>query len=148
MNDNSYSKQNLQLECWVLLVEDCNDSQRLISSILQRAGAKVFFADNGQIALNLVLESLDNGRAFDVILMDLQMPVLNGYEATKRLREADYTGPIIAITAFTGDHFQKKCIKAGCNDYLAKPVDPHRLIDLVAQYSTELSQLSSPIEQS
>lgn len=128
------------LECRVLLAEDMPDNQRLVSYYLKQAGAEVFFADNGQIALDLALEARDHGFPFDVILMDIQMPILNGNEATKRLRDADYTGPIIAITAHTNSHDRQTCIDAGCDDYTTKPVNPNRLIDLVAHYALKQKQ--------
>ncbi|WP_197993002.1 response regulator [Gimesia aquarii] len=125
------------LECRVLLAEDMPDNQRLVSFYLKQAGAEVFFADNGQIALDIALEASNHGFPFDVILMDIQMPVLNGNEATKKLRESGYTGAIIAITAHTSSHDRQTCLDAGCDDYTTKPVNPNRLIDLVAHYASK-----------
>ena len=68
------------------------------------------------------------------------MPILNGDEATKKLREADYTGPIIAITAHTNIHDRQTCINTGYDDYTTKPVNPNRLIDLVAHYASKQNQ--------
>lgn len=136
----NYMGKMSDLECRVLLVEDMLDNQRLVSFYLKQAGAEVFFADNGQIALELALDARDQGIPFDVILMDIQMPILNGNEATKKLREANYTRPIIAITAHTSSHDRQTCIDAGCDDYTPKPIDPNRLIDLVAHYTTKQKQ--------
>lgn len=122
------------LACRVLLVEDFPDSQRLISYHLKQAGAEVFFADNGQIALELALEARDHGLPFDIILMDIQIPVFDGNEATKILREADLRIPIIAITAHDDLYDRDECMQAGCDEYLTKPVDSEELIDTVAQY--------------
>lgn len=130
-------KKTAQLECRVLLAEDGPDNQRLITFILKKSGAEVTTADNGQIALELALKARDEGNPFDVILMDMQMPVLDGYGASTKLREAEYTGPIIALTAHAMSHDRKKCIDAGCDDYTTKPVDRKQLIALVDQYASQ-----------
>ena len=95
----------------------------------------VTVADNGQIAHDLALAARDEGNPFDVILMDMQMPVMDGYDATGRLREAGYSGPIIALTAHAMSTDRDKCLAAGCDDYATKPIDRQKLISIVAQYA-------------
>jgi len=131
MRDNTQPK----LICRILLAEDVPDNQRLIGFLLRKAGATVEIAENGQIALDLALAAKRAGNSFDVILMDVQMPVMDGYEATQKLRSAGYTEPIIALTvqAMTGE--REKCIDAGCDDYLTKPVDRETLLHLVSKYA-------------
>jgi CheY-like chemotaxis protein len=95
----------------------------------------VEIAENGQIAVDTALAAKRVGNSFDLILMDVQMPVMDGYQATRTLRSAGYTDPIIALTvqAMTGE--REKCIEAGCDDYLTKPVDRETLLELVSKYA-------------
>lgn len=112
----------------VLLVEDGPDNQRLVSYLLERAGAVVAVATNGLLACEQALAAQQSGRPFDIILMDMQMPVMDGYEATRRLRSAGYTGTIIALTAHAMAGDRERCLAAGCNGFLSKPVHRDRLL--------------------
>ncbi len=91
-------------------------------------------AENGLIAHDKALAAQDEGNPFDVILMDMQMPIMDGYTATGQLRAANYTGPIIALTAhaMTGDN--EKCREAGCDEYATKPIDRAKLFATIAQF--------------
>jgi len=123
------------LACRVLVAEDAPDNQRLIGLILERAGAEVLIAENGRIAHDLAIEAWQAGRPFDVILMDMQMPVLDGYEATHRLRAEGYPGRIVALTAHALTSDRQKCLQAGCDSYMSKPVKREEIVALVASHA-------------
>jgi len=127
------------LDCRILLAEDGPDNQRLISFVLKKAGARVTVVENGQEACEQALAAKNEGRPFEVVLMDMQMPVMDGYTATQELREAGYDGPIIALTAnaMLGD--DEKCREVGCDDYLTKPIDRTQFLPLIASYAQQPS---------
>jgi len=114
----------------VLLAEDGPDNQRLIRTILSDAGAEVELAVGGR-------EAVAKARAgsFDVVLMDMQMPEMDGYEATRLLRSGGCAAPILALTAHAMASDREKCLAAGCTDHLAKPIDRGKLIRAVARHA-------------
>ena len=112
----------------ILLVDDALDNQLLVRKYLEIAGAEVRAADNGKQAIFLAMNS-----DFDVVLMDIQMPDLDGYEATRQLREFGYAQPIVALTAHAMRGDREKCLAAGCDDYLTKPIARDLLISQIAR---------------
>jgi len=117
----------------ILLAEDGPDNQYLISLLLRRAGAHVTTADTGRSAVALALDATREHRPYELVLMDMQMPELDGYAATRRLRERGYVGKIIALTAHTMPGDRERCLAEGCDDYIPKPFEPMRLIQAIIQ---------------
>jgi len=116
----------------VLLAEDGPDNQRLIARILKRAGLDVDVAGDGAVAYARAIAARDAGLAYDVILMDMSMPEVDGYEATRRLRSAGYEGPIVALTAHAMSGDRERCMEAGCDAYLSKPIHRPLLLTTLA----------------
>jgi len=113
----------------ILLVEDGQDNQRLLRMQLRDAGAVVFSAEDGKIAVDMVATN-----PFDLILMDMQMPVMDGYAATTELRRKGLKTPIIALTAYAMAEDRARCLASGCDDYLSKPVNEELLLKTVNQH--------------
>ena len=120
----------------ILLAEDDPINQALALAILKQQGWSVVVVDNGQEAVTAMEKN-----SFDLVLMDVQMPVLDGYEAVaairKREEESGLHTPIIAMTAHAMDGAREKCISKGMDGYLAKPVDIQNLLDLIGRFRNE-----------
>jgi signal transduction histidine kinase/CheY-like chemotaxis protein len=119
----------------ILVVEDSPTNQVLIKSLLERSGLHVTIAEDGNEALQKVLT-----QQFDLIFMDMMMPHMNGYEAAKELRKEGIKTPVIAVTANVMKGDDKKCLEAGCDDYLAKPIDRRELFKMLEKYLSPTSQ--------
>lgn len=119
----------------ILLAEDNDASRRVIGLHLQRVGAQILTANDGQEAINLALAHRDGDEAIDLILMDMQMPVLDGYEATRQIRAHGVTTPIVAVTAYATPEDRDECLRIGCDDHLGKPIDWPGLLTLIARIS-------------
>jgi CheY-like chemotaxis protein len=107
----------------ILLAEDNSVNRRLIHVILESAGATVTEVDNGQSACELALSAWRKGDPYDVVLMDVQMPILDGLSATRKIRDDGYKGKIIALTAHAMESDKGRCLDAGCDSYCTKPID-------------------------
>ncbi len=127
----------------ILLVEDGAINRKLITAILKPAGiSDLDTADNGKRGVELAT-SID----YDLVLLDMQMPILDGYSAARAMREAGLAMPIIALTAHTMKGDREKCRKAGCDDYLAKPINVDELLDKVGHWLADLGHATpSPPE--
>jgi PAS domain S-box-containing protein len=113
----------------ILVAEDTPTNQMLIELLLKRMGLQVTIAEDGNQALQKVLT-----KTFDLILMDMQMPHMNGYDATKELRKKGFTTPIVALTANAMKGDDKKCLEVGCDEYLSKPIDRRELLEVIGKY--------------
>ncbi|APZ92718.1 PAS domain S-box protein [Fuerstiella marisgermanici] len=121
---------DFRLACRILLVDDRRDVRFLGKHILQTAGATVEEAENGQQAIDQV-SAMDGEEPFDLILLDMQMPGVDGYTAAARLRGMGFENPIIALTADAMHGDMDRCLQSGCNAYLSKPIDKEKLLATV-----------------
>lgn len=113
----------------ILVVDDSEENKILIRVYLTKAGISVQSAVNGAVGVEKALKD-----DFDLILMDIQMPIMDGYMATENLRAQGYDKPIIALTANAMKEDRQRSIEAGCNDYLTKPIDSSRLLNTIAKH--------------
>jgi PAS domain S-box-containing protein len=118
----------------ILVVDDNPDNQRIITFMLEELGVNIQTAANGQEAVDIMTKP---GKVPDLVLMDMQMPVMDGYTATKTLRERGMSTPIIALTAYAMSGDQEKCMKAGCSGFVSKPIVPEMLYKEIAQQMME-----------
>ncbi|MBX3444417.1 MAG: PAS domain S-box protein [Planctomyces sp.] len=126
----------------ILLVEDGETNRDLISLVLGRAGADVMCAENGREGVELA-----ERERFDLILMDMQMPVMDGYSAAAALRAGGCRAPIIALTAHAMRGDREKCLAAGCTGYLTKPIQIDRLLETVAaEIASKPRSMSDSVE--
>jgi len=118
----------------VLLAEDGFDNQVLIRTVLGKAGAEVEIAENGRVAVDKA-----QAEPFDVILMDMNMPEMDGYQATRTLRDRGYAQPILALTASAMPDDAERSRAAGCDGHLTKPIDRAQLVRTIAEYAARAS---------
>jgi CheY-like chemotaxis protein len=133
-DDLSIASDKPLVGCRVMAAEDGPHNQQFIKRVLAKAGAEVVIAANGDDATKLIFAANKANEPFDVVLMDMQMPVMDGFEATKTLRRFQYQGPIVAISAQTQSSDREQCLEAGCDGYLAKPINRSELVAVVVEY--------------
>ena len=132
--DSTFWSDRNRLRGRVLLAEDGPDNRVLVSFYLEHAGLDVTIVENGKLACDAALSAAEDGKPFDLILMDMQMPEMDGYAATTLLRELSYKGAIIALTAHAMGGDREKCLACGCDDFAVKPIDPDRLMATISKY--------------
>jgi PAS domain S-box-containing protein len=118
----------------VLMAEDTADTYFVFRQILQRMNLELEIAEDGRLACEMAEKSQADGRPYDLILMDIQMPNMSGYEATRSLRQHGWQGPIVAVSARVSVGDRERCLAAGCDDYIAKPITTTGLRDVLARY--------------
>jgi signal transduction histidine kinase/DNA-binding response OmpR family regulator len=131
---DNFAGPRVRISGSVLVAEDGIDNQALIAAKLRETGLTVEIAPNGQIACEKATAAVERKAPFDLILMDVQMPVMDGFTATLQLRGKGYRGPIIALTANAMDRDRSKCLSAGCNDFVTKPINMEMLFKAIGRY--------------
>jgi len=121
-------------DCRVLVVDDRSEIRFLAKQFIEKSGATVEVAVDGDDALRAIERSECRDEPFDVVLLDMQMPVKDGYTTARELRARGFKQPIIAVTAHAMQGDRKRCLEVGCNDYTPKPLEPRRLLELISQY--------------
>jgi len=117
----------------VLFVDDRRDARFVVDHILRDAGADVTLLANGQEAVDRVNSPPASHEHFDVLVMDVNMPVLDGLMATRKIRSQGHRVPILALTTGAMEEDRRECLDAGCDEYLSKPIDGEKLIELIHQ---------------
>jgi len=135
LQDNFVGPQ-VRIKGSILVAEDGLDNQALIGAKLRQTGLIVELAENGEIARDKAMAALQLEKPYDLILMDVNMPVLDGFGATMELRSRGYRGPIIALTANAMERDRSKCLNAGCNDFVTKPIQMDKLFKAIGRYLT------------
>ncbi|TVQ29910.1 MAG: response regulator [Phycisphaeraceae bacterium] len=123
----------IRFDARVLIAEDGVDTLDLLRHYLTEAGAGVEAVENGRDAVEAAMGAVERDEAFDIVLMDMQMPEMDGYTAAAELRRRGYRGPIIAVTAHAMAGERERCLEAGCDEYLTKPIDRAGLVGLCAR---------------
>ncbi|NOY67408.1 MAG: response regulator [Gammaproteobacteria bacterium] len=124
----------------ILLAEDNIDNQQLINLFLRNLGVDVTFANNGQEAVRLA-----QNNDYDLIIMDMKMPVMDGLEATRRLISSGCEAPVVALTANAMKEDREICYQAGCDDFLIKPIDRKHFFDVVTRYLHPVEEIINPL---
>jgi PAS domain S-box-containing protein len=124
----------------ILVVEDDNNSFSLIKETLKKTKAKIIRAKNGEIAIDICKSNID----IDIVLMDIQLPKMNGYDATREIKKFRKSLPVIAQTAFAMAGDKEKSILAGCDDYISKPISISKLLPKINQFLDKTRPITQP----
>lgn len=131
-NTTQHNPNEINLsECLVYIAEDDISSFLLLEELLQSTGVKLKHAVNGKELINLI-----NSQIPDLVLLDINMPIMNGFEAIYKIRETHPTIPVIAQTAYAMAEEREKCISVGCDDYISKPINAQLLLKKIRKYLT------------
>jgi PAS domain S-box-containing protein len=133
---NNSPEKTPELDCRVLVIDDRRDIRLLSKTLLMKAGATIDECEDGQLAVEHMTECIGKPNCPDLILLDMQMPKLDGYSTARALRKLGYSGPIVALTADAMQGDMNECLQAGCDDYLSKPIDAAKLLRLVCEMTS------------
>lgn len=142
----SATPTDMRLTGRILLAEDGPDNQILIGTFLRKNGAEVTIVDNGRKAVDAALQSLKDSNPFAIVLMDMQMPIMDGYTATGELRAHGWTRPIMALTANVMRGDVQKCLESGCDDVASKPILRAKLIEQIQRLTAGAAKTGSAAE--
>ena len=134
--NKSSSAQPTKLPLHILVAEDTDAIRFLLGKILGKLVAKLTMVEDGSLAVDKVA-SPGTDPPVDLILMDMQMPVMSGVEATRKIRRIGIQTPIVALTAGAMDADRKQCLQAGCDEFLTKPIDRQRLVNLIERIAAQ-----------
>ena len=137
------SEPSLPVSRRALVAEDAKANQALIQVLLQKMGFEVTIVEDGQQAIEQVRKE-----AFDIIFMDMQMPVVNGYDATQQIKAMGIRTPVIAVTAHAMKGDERKCFDAGCDDYIAKPIDRKKMEQIISEQLSKKAESQARNTQS
>ena len=137
------SEPSLPVSRRALVAEDAKANQALIQVLLQKMGFEVTIVEDGQQAIEQVRKE-----AFDIIFMDMQMPVVNGYDATQQIKAMGIRTPVIAVTAHAMKGDKQKCFDAGCDDYIAKPIDRKKMEQIISEHLSKKTESQARNTQS
>ena len=126
--------ERVSIQGRILLAEDGLDNQRLIAFLLKKAGASVDIAGDGKVALEMLDAANASNCPYDLLITDMQMPVMDGYMLVETLRTRGVKIPVLALTAHAQPEDRQKCMDVGCDDYLSKPIDKHSLLVFCAKW--------------
>ena len=135
----------LRLSGRILLAEDVPANQKLIAFLLQKWGAEVEVVDNGALAVDAAMAARSSDTPFDLILMDIQMPEMDGYAATALLRSRDYSGQIIALTAHASEDDRERCLDSGFDGFAVKPIQKDQLYSVCEQHLKRAQQANRDV---
>jgi two-component system CheB/CheR fusion protein len=117
-----------RLRARILVADDNQANRQLIGLRLRRAGADVVMANDGQEVLDRTREALEESRPFDAVVIDMQMPIVDGYDAVRQLRAEGFDRPIVAVTAYAMAEDREECLSAGCDEFISKPIEWDRFL--------------------
>jgi PAS domain S-box-containing protein len=134
----------IRLPRQVLVIEDQPEVRKLLRLVLKRAGLVVHLAENGSVGYERIVSAEETGRPYGAVLLDMHMPGPDGYETVRRLRRENRRVPIVALTASAAPGDREKCLLAGCDRYLAKPVKTQELLAILGEYLPASKETDEP----